>query len=265
MTVPSSVAKSLLLMDAMLISVSSLNAKEAAASGAAPSTPASGERRQILLSDAPWRFFGLGAMEALPKIGLPEFKQGAWQTVLRTGKNEVAVSDDAGHTDSATIYFYGTGGEPEVPPQNPLVEDLQSSNPANVAYFMDMPVQARWPIYYDLDATADNSFAGLPAPLEGARWIATRRVTKPGQETELSFKVTRPATVFVACTQGATEPAYLTATGFKEEDAPGFMWRDNSLLLVPATLYSHQPAAEETVHLAQPDRDQIVLLKENAP
>ena len=188
-----------------------------------------------------------------------------WPVPLRTGKNDVVVSDDAGHSDSATIYFYGAGGQPEAAPQHPLVENLQSSNPVNAAYFMDMPVQAQWPIYYDLDSTADNSFDELPEALRDARWIATRRVTKDGEATDLSFKVMRPATVFVACTQTGAEPAYLAGARFQKAEAPGFVWRDNRLQLVPALLYSHHAAAGETIRIAQPDRDQIVLVKEDAP
>jgi hypothetical protein len=40
------------------------------------------------------------------------------------------------------------------------------------------------------------------------------------------------------------------------------VWRDNRLMLVPAQLFSHQAAAGEVIHLAQPDRDEIVLVKE---
>ena len=124
-----------------------------------------------------------------------------WKTPLNTGKNEVSVSDESGHTDSAVIYFYGENGLPQLPVKNPLVTDLRTSNPANPAYFMDMPVQAQWPIYYDLDSTADNSFDSLPGEIEGAKWIALRNVTKEGQATDLSFKLTRPATILVMTTR----------------------------------------------------------------
>jgi beta-galactosidase len=185
-----------------------------------------------------------------------------WKTPLHTGKNTVTVSDGAGHSDSAVIYFYGTNGLPELPVANPLVTDLQTSNPDNRAYFMDMPVQAQWPIYYDLDSTADNSFDTLPAAVEGAKWIALRRVTKNGQQTDLTFKLTRPATVFVMATQRAAAPSFLTAAGFKAVGSPDLVWRNNSLQLVPAQLFSRQAAAGEVIHLAQPDRDEIVLVKE---
>jgi len=185
-----------------------------------------------------------------------------WKTPLHTGENTATVSDGAGHSDSTVIYFYGTNGLPELPVTNPLATDLQTSNPGNHAYFMDMPVQAQWPVYYDLDSTADNSFDTLPAEIEGAKWIALRRVTKPGQETDLSFKLTRPSTVFVMATKLAVAPSFLTDAGFKEVPSPDLVWRDNNLMLVPAQLFSRQAAAGEVIHLAQPDRDEIVLLKE---
>jgi beta-galactosidase len=185
-----------------------------------------------------------------------------WKTPLHIGKNAVTISDGAGHSDSAVIYFYGTNGLPELPVANPLVTGLQTSNPDNHAYFMDMPVQAQWPIYYDLDSTADNSFDTLPPVIEGAKWIALRRVTKPGQETDLTFKLTRPATIFVMATKTANAPTFLADAGFKEIASPDLAWRDNSLQLVAAQLFSRQAAAGEVIHLAQPDRDEIVLVKE---
>jgi beta-galactosidase len=185
-----------------------------------------------------------------------------WKMPLHTGKNTAMVSDGAGHGDSAVIYFYGTNGLPELPVADTLVTDLQTSNPDNHAYFMDMPVQAQWPVYYDLDSTADNSFDALPAAVEGAKWIALRRVTKPGQETDLAFKLARPATVFVMSTKRAEAPSFLTDAGFKEVASPDLVWRDNDLQLVPAQLFSRHATAGEVIHLAQPDRDEIVLVKE---
>jgi len=190
-----------------------------------------------------------------------------WPAPLHTGKNTATVSDGAGHSDSAVLYFYGANGLPEIPVSNPLVTDLQSSNPNNPAHFMDMPVEAQWPIYYDLDSTADKSFDSLPAQIEGSKWIALRRVTKPGQETDLTFKLARPATVFVM----ATRPEAVLATrrmqspvdaGFKEVPVPNLVWRDNDLMLVPAQLFSRPSAAGDIIHLPRPDRDQIVMLKE---
>ena len=36
-----------------------------------------------------------------------------WPVPLRTGKNVVTATDDRGHSDTATIYFYGKDGLPE--------------------------------------------------------------------------------------------------------------------------------------------------------
>jgi hypothetical protein len=185
-----------------------------------------------------------------------------WKTSLHTGKNTATVSDGAGHSDTAVLYFYGTNGLPELPVANPLVTDLHTSNPDNHAYFMDMPVQAQWPIYYDLDSTADNSFDALPPTVKGAKWIALRRVTKAGQETDLTFTLARPATVFVMTDRRTEPPSYLSDAGFKEVASPDLVWRDNRLMLVPAQLFSRRAAAGEVIDLAQPDRDEIVLVKE---
>ncbi len=185
-----------------------------------------------------------------------------WPVPLHTGKNTATVSDGAGHDDSAVIYFYGANGLPEIPVTNPLVTDLQTSNTNNRAYFMDMPVQAQWPVYYDLDSTADNSFDALPEQIQGAKWIAMRRVTKTGQESDLSFKLARPATAFVMVTKTDVAPSFLADAGFKEVSTSDLIWRDNNLQLVPAQLFSRQAKTGETIHLAQPDRDEIVLLKE---
>jgi len=184
-----------------------------------------------------------------------------WKTQLHTGRNTVAVSDNAGYTDSAVIYFYGANGLPEVP-VHPLVTELTTSGTSSRAYFMDMPVKDQWPIYYDLDGTADNSFDRLPEEIEGAKWIAMRRVTKAGQETGLNFKVTHAATVFVMATRHPQSPSFLAEAGFKEVPRPGIVWRDNNLMLVPAQLFSRKAVAGEVVHLNKSDRDEIVLVKE---
>jgi len=185
-----------------------------------------------------------------------------WPVPLRTGKNDVSVDDGQGHTDAAVIYFYGSGGAP-IPTggSQPLVTDLKSSNPANPAYYMDMPVHPQWPIYYDLDTTADNSFDQLPEAVEGATWIAQRRVTKAGQETGLSFTVTRPATVFIMCTATAHSPEF-SAAGFSPVESSPLVWRDNALMLVPAELFSRKVAAGDRISIPQADRDLIVMLKE---
>ncbi|MEO7932780.1 MAG: glycoside hydrolase family 2 TIM barrel-domain containing protein [Chthoniobacterales bacterium] len=184
-----------------------------------------------------------------------------WPAPLRTGKNIAVVADDSGHSDMAVIYFYGAGGAPEVADDSLPITALQSSNPKNPAYFMDMPVQAQWPIYYDLDSTADNSFDVLPPEVEGTRWIATRRVTKDGQATALSFRLTRPATIYIMATKLPDSPAFVKTGDFQEVNTPQLQWRNNDLLLVPAQLFSRQAGAGEIIQLSEADRDQIVLIK----
>jgi len=185
-----------------------------------------------------------------------------WPVKLRTGRNSVVVDDGAGHSDCAIVYFHGEGGEGEAPGGAPLVTALKAGNPANRAYYMDMPVQSEWPIYWDLDCTADNSLAALPKAVEGATWIAMRRPTKAGQESGVSFKISRPATVYVMCTKLAEAPTFLVNAGFREVHAPGLQWRDNDLYLVPAQLYSLAAKADQTIQLAAPGRDMLVMLKD---
>jgi beta-galactosidase len=184
-----------------------------------------------------------------------------WPVPLHTGKNLVSVSDGLGHHDDATIYFYGANGLPELPIASSPIKSLTSSNPANPAYLIDAPIHAEWPIYSDLDSTADNSWHELPSALEGARWIALRRVTKPDQATTLTFTLTRAATVYVVATSsdGSTSPS-LADTKFTPTGGP-FLWRDNAINLVPAQAYARKAAAGETITLALGDRDAIVLLK----
>jgi beta-galactosidase len=185
-----------------------------------------------------------------------------WPVPLHTGKNVVTVSDDQGHTDSATIYFYGENGLPELHEAQLPISDLASSNPENAAHYMDMAVQPQWPIYYDLDSTADNSLNEIPESVQGAGWIALQRVTKEGKATDVSFTLTKPATISVMCTKQDSPPAWLTSEQFTEQhtDAP-IDWRGNDLILVPAQLYSRHFAAGESVKLSLGERDALVLVK----
>ena len=80
-----------------------------------------------------------------------------WPVALHTGKNVVTASDDQGHTDTATIYFYGKEGLPELPGAPLPISGLTSSNANESRLLHDMPIHEQWPIYYDLDSNADNS------------------------------------------------------------------------------------------------------------
>lgn len=182
-----------------------------------------------------------------------------WPVPLRLGKNTVSVTDDQGQSDSAVIYYYGDKAQPEVPGATLPISDLTSSNAKNPAYYMDMPIRAQWPIYTDFDSTADNSWNGIPAEIENATWIALRRVTKPDQNTDVSFTTTRAVKIYVLATKLDTPPAL--PAGFHEIALPDFRWRDNQLQLVPTQLYVHEASAGEKIQLALGDRDAVILLK----
>jgi hypothetical protein len=172
----------------------------------------------------------------------------------------VSASDEQGHSDTATIYFYGQDGLPPLPTADLPISDLASSNDKNPARYMDMPIQAQWPIYYDLDSTADNTWNTLPPEVEGSTWIALRRVTKPDQATNLSFTATKPLSIYIMATKTDTPPAFVSGGDFKE--VPGnYLWRDNALLLVPAQLFVHEAQPGEKIHLSLGDRDAVVLIK----
>ena len=184
-----------------------------------------------------------------------------WPAPLHTGKNIVTASDGEGDTDTATIYFYGPDGLPELPNPSPPITNLVSSNAANPVYYMDMPVQAQWPFYYDFDSTGDNTLDSIPAQLQGASWLALHRVTKTGFDTKISFTVAHPATVYVVCTKTDSDPQNLLDASFKQVDIPSFRWRDNNLILVDALLYAKKVKTGDSENLALGDRDTLVLFK----
>jgi beta-galactosidase len=181
-----------------------------------------------------------------------------WKVPLQKGKNFVAASDGLGHSDLATIYFYGADGLPAKPDSNPLIMGLTSSNPANACYFMDTPVQAQWPVYYDFNSEADNSLDSLPAPVAGAYWLALRRFTLPGQGTTIGFTAARPATIFMICDKSAGPAA---DGSFRTVATPPFQWRRNDTLLNDAQLLARHVNANEKVSITLGDRDALLLLK----
>ena len=70
-----------------------------------------------------------------------------------------------------------------------LVQDLKSSNKDNPAVFIDRPAESQGPIYTDVDGSSDNTFDILPSEVEGAAWIATRRLSDPKMKTDLEFRI----------------------------------------------------------------------------
>lgn len=184
----------------------------------------------------------------------------SWPNALQQGRNVVTVSDGLGHSDTSAIYTDG-GTESSV------VRDLTSSNPTNPAVFIDQPVRADWPVYTDFDSTADNTFGPIPSILEGARPIATRRVSHAGLETALSFALAPgagPTNVFLVVSLLPVPPALLLS-GWTDTGVRG-QWRDNSNLLVPCAVYRQTVSGGGTVRVpAVTGTDYAVLIGSTHP
>ncbi len=184
----------------------------------------------------------------------------AWPDALRLGRNEVKVSDGAGHEDAAVLYFLPPG-TPAAPPEDALVRDLRSSNPKSPAFFVDAPAQAQWPFYWELDGTADNSFDALPPAVEGAAWIATRRLSKREARTTLAFTLGAPgAAVFVMASASDALAGSLAAAGFSDTGVGG-RWRDDALALVPFRVFRREAGPGERVSVPAATADYVVLVK----
>ncbi|MBN1128493.1 MAG: beta galactosidase jelly roll domain-containing protein, partial [Chitinispirillaceae bacterium] len=170
-----------------------------------------------------------------------------FENALDRGKNVVVATDGATASDTAVMYFTGTA--PDAPADtSALITELESSNANNPAFFVNMPVKSNWPVYYQCDGNADNTFDTLPRILSGARWIATKR--QSAAPTTLSFKtnpgLAKNAEVFVMCTRQSTAPAWLVSGGFSNTGVAG-KWVDNSLNLVDYQLYGKTVAPGEKV------------------
>ena len=198
-----------------------------------------------------------------------EFRQGdkgptidnvfCWRTPLHAGRNEIRVSDGEGQETSAVVYA-APGGARWPDEKDAPIWRLDSSNPANRAYFIHAPVREQWPFYYDLDGTADNTFDRLPEAVQGASWIATRRLSKPQNRSELRFEAAAAARVFVLRTAGGPKPTALRAAGFSEAGERG-EWRDDSLRLVAFEIFTREVKPGDRVRIPAETRDYVVLVK----
>jgi beta-galactosidase len=186
-----------------------------------------------------------------------------WPATLAPGRNEVRVRDGAGHEDAAVVYQLEPGQTHSPSGPEALLTDLRSSNPRNPAVLVETPARDQWPFYAEFDGTADNSFDRLPLRVQGARWIATSRPSKPGLETELRFRVgRRPLEVFVMAAAGGPLPRAWARDGFQDTGEQG-LFRDNDLKLVPVRLLARRAREGEVVRLAAAGRlDYVVLVKE---
>ncbi|MBW8782777.1 MAG: DUF2020 domain-containing protein [Verrucomicrobia bacterium] len=219
-----------------------------------------------------------GAVTTTP--GIPVANVFFWKTPLAPGRNVIAISDGHGHDDQMIVYQQSGGTPPPAAP-DALVQDLRSSNPANPAVFIDRAIEAQGPVYTDVDGSSDNTFDLLPAVIDGASWIATRRLSDPALKTNLGFRLnpaSKGATVFVLFSTGThpvitlkpQEPAVaaaaeafarsLTAAGFKPTDSKT-IWRDHGLNRTDAALWSRPLAPGEALSLPGETLDYVVLLK----
>ncbi len=198
-----------------------------------------------------------------------------WNAPLAPGKNVIEVRDDRGNTQSTVIYQKAD----EIPvPADSLVVDLKSSNAGNPALFIDRPVEAQGPFYYEVDGSSDNTFDTLPKELDGAKWVATKRLSDEKNKTDLSFKVTQPATVYVMFSTGtfplhtldkpdkdmmktaAALQADLTKADFSDTGITG-TWRRHNLWLADYGLMSRVVKAGDTITIPGQTLDYVVLVK----
>jgi beta-galactosidase len=183
-----------------------------------------------------------------------------WPARLQPGRNQIIASDDGGRQDGAVVYYHGDGHTAPVPEEGAIVAGLRSSNPKTPAYFINQPVRAQWPFYSEFDGTADNTFDAIPRQAEGAGWIATGRLSKPGRATELSFSARADAEVLVMVSAASPHVGRLQKAGFADSGWRG-EWRDNDLLLVPARLLAREVAAGARVVVPAGEADYVVMVK----
>jgi beta-galactosidase len=184
-----------------------------------------------------------------------------WPAALRPGRNELRVRDGAGHEDKAVVYYAPPGVA--APAETGVVRELRSSNPQSPAWFIDDIVRDQWPFHHEFDGTADNTFDVLPEAVRGARWIATRRLSKPEARTDLSFRVAGEAagaSVYVMASESPELAARLTGAGFSDTGVRG-QWRDDALQLVPYRLYVLDVHGGDRVSVPGATADYVVLIK----
>ena len=212
--------------------------------------------------------------------GIPVDNVFFWKTPLQPGKNVIEVTDEKGNRDAMVIYQQ-TAGTPMPAPAHSLVQDLRSSNPDNPACFIDRPIEAQGPFYSDVDGSSDNTFDTIPEVLNGASWIATRRMSDPKLKCDLSFRIGKDvpeATVFVLFSRGSfpvvtLKPAnpenVIAAVGFEKivSDA-GFtptgipaVWHDHDLQRVDAALWMRKATPGEEIKLPAATLDYLILIK----
>jgi beta-galactosidase len=215
-----------------------------------------------------------------PVPGIPVANVFFWKTPLKPGRNVIKVTDNRGLEDSMVIY-QNTKGIPWPADASALVQDLRSSNSLDPAFFIDRPVEAQGAFYTDVDGSADNTFDALPPKVEGASWIATRRLSDPKLKTDLSFRINPSsggATVFVLFSTGEyptvtllkPDPAIRSAAEAmrKSLEAEGFqaadthvVWRDHMLNRADAEVWSRNFRPGEKVSMPGQTLDYIMMVR----
>jgi len=200
-----------------------------------------------------------------------------WKTPLRPGRNVVEVRDNKGLSQSIVLYQKPADGP--VPAQaESIVTDLKSSSADNPAVFIDRPVESQGPFYYDVDGSSDNTFDALPLQVEGSAWITTRRLSDPNMKTDLSFRLSKDATVYVLYSTGtfpnitlrkpneetqktaAALRSSLSTAGFKDAGVKT-TWRGHDLVLAYCGLWNRPGKAGETITIPGRTLDYVILIK----
>ena len=211
--------------------------------------------------------------------GIPVSNVFFWKNALQPGRNLIEVSDDRGNTESTVVYQKPAEGcWPEDP--HAIVQALKSSNPENRAWLIERPIAPQWPFYTEVDGSSDNTFDLIPKKIEGAAWIATRRLSDPKFKTDLSFRInasSKGATVHVLFSTGRypivtlkpTDQAIaetagkmrssLSKAGFQAVDAD-VVWRDHDLNRAQAELWSRTFQPGEEVCIPGETLDYVILL-----
>ncbi len=215
--------------------------------------------------------------KTIPTHGIPVENVFFWKTPLRPGRNLIEVNDGQGHSDRMIIYQKPTGqSDPGA-----LVQNLKSSNANNPAVFIERAVESQGPVYTDVDGSSDNTFDMLPNEVEGASWIATRRMSDPDLKTDLDFNLNpsaKGATVFVLFSTGSYPTVTLkkpdkaiageaealrkslTADRFENTGSEA-IWRDHQLNRACAELWSRGIQPGEKLKLPGHTLDYVVMIR----
>ncbi len=182
-----------------------------------------------------------------------------WPVTLQEGRNEVVVSD--GSVADQTILYSGQT-PPVDSPADSLVRRLKSSNAESPAWFIDAPVQDRWPFYHPVDGSADNTFGVLPDEVRGASWISTARLSDRSTQTSLSFEVTAAATVYAMGSEAPALDRVLRGAGFTPTGTRGFWW-NHDLQRVAYRLWARPTRAGEVIRVPAVTADYVLMFKKS--